>query len=301
MGFSKPFFRFTKTADFFTKILGFKGKGSWMTSDCSMKKTKAQRSPPRAPTFAVLRKWGATCCTTTTIAELTSPRTPHPLSAPNRKSLVISNHGAVDPESQEFPTHRCYMGSQHPSPNVKTFCNFESQIWRESFLTIFGQVLAGKYHITWWMLAADERRHNGNFKSRDLSFEPLANRNRIAAPTSSNRQWFAIGDSNRKLQSQQIARCGGALSSSLSPTAEQEKQMKMFRYIQQEKRCIFSLIHKASNWRQQQEEPSPALAHVSKGVHLMPSVPPIRSAPPFFAPAIASGWLSRDHSGPSWS
>ena len=23
------------------------------------------------------------------------------------------------------------MGSQHPSPNVKTFCNFEPQIWRE--------------------------------------------------------------------------------------------------------------------------------------------------------------------------
>ena len=28
-----PFSRFTKTTDFFTKILGLKGKGSWMTSE----------------------------------------------------------------------------------------------------------------------------------------------------------------------------------------------------------------------------------------------------------------------------
>ena len=28
-----PFSRFTKTTDFFTKTPGFKGKGSWMTSE----------------------------------------------------------------------------------------------------------------------------------------------------------------------------------------------------------------------------------------------------------------------------
>ena len=28
-------------------------------------------------------------------------------------------------------TEQHIMGSQHPSPNVKTFCNFEPQIWLE--------------------------------------------------------------------------------------------------------------------------------------------------------------------------
>ena len=32
-GFSNPFERFAKTTDFFTKIPGFKGKGSWTTSE----------------------------------------------------------------------------------------------------------------------------------------------------------------------------------------------------------------------------------------------------------------------------
>ena len=32
------------------------------------------------------------------------------------------------PPTPEFLTG---MGSQHPSPNVKTFCNFEAQIWLE--------------------------------------------------------------------------------------------------------------------------------------------------------------------------
>ena len=32
-GFSKSILRFTKTTDFFTKMPGLKGKGSWMTSD----------------------------------------------------------------------------------------------------------------------------------------------------------------------------------------------------------------------------------------------------------------------------
>ena len=32
-----PLLRFTKTTDFFTKIPGFKGKGSWMTSNVSNK------------------------------------------------------------------------------------------------------------------------------------------------------------------------------------------------------------------------------------------------------------------------
>ena len=32
-GFSKSILRFTKTTESFTKIPGFNGKGSWMTSD----------------------------------------------------------------------------------------------------------------------------------------------------------------------------------------------------------------------------------------------------------------------------
>ena len=36
-GFSKSIFRrFTKTTEFFTKILGFKGKGSWITSEVDL-------------------------------------------------------------------------------------------------------------------------------------------------------------------------------------------------------------------------------------------------------------------------
>ena len=68
------------------------------------------------------------------------------------------------------------LGSQHPSPNVKTFCKFEPQIWLEIITSrdaksacfkgsrtscreiIFGifwrQILARKDHITWWMLTA---------------------------------------------------------------------------------------------------------------------------------------------------
>ena len=70
------------------------------------------------------------------------------------------------------------MGSQHPSPNVKTFCNFEPQTWPEMitsrdaestcfegsrtscdviyFWHFLGQIVAGKDHITWWMLPADK-------------------------------------------------------------------------------------------------------------------------------------------------
>ena len=61
------------------------------------------------------------------------------------------------------------MGSQHPSPDVKTLCNFEPQIWPESItsrdakstcfkgsrtscdviiLAFWGKFLAGKDHIT---------------------------------------------------------------------------------------------------------------------------------------------------------
>ena len=69
------------------------------------------------------------------------------------------------------------MGSQHPSPNVKTLCN-ETQIWleiitsrdaktacfkgsrtscREIIFGILGANLARKDHITWWMFRADKR------------------------------------------------------------------------------------------------------------------------------------------------
>ena len=66
-------------------------------------------------------------------------------------------------------TRPLLIGSQHPSPNVKTFCNLEPQIWPENIRSrdaestcfkgsrascdviiwgIFGQILAGKIHIT---------------------------------------------------------------------------------------------------------------------------------------------------------
>ena len=69
------------------------------------------------------------------------------------------------------------MGSQHPSPTLKALWNFELQVfWPEmitshdagstclkgqgrhmmwSFWAFFGHILAGKDHITWWMLPAD--------------------------------------------------------------------------------------------------------------------------------------------------
>ena len=69
------------------------------------------------------------------------------------------------------------LGSQHPSPNVKTLCNFEPQIWPEiitsrdaestclkvqrrhlmwQFGAFFcGRFLAGKDYITWWMPPAN--------------------------------------------------------------------------------------------------------------------------------------------------
>ena len=71
------------------------------------------------------------------------------------------------------------MGSQHPSPNVKTLCNFQPWIWTKIMtwrdaestcfkgsrtscdviiLGIFCQILAGKDHITWWMLPAEINR-----------------------------------------------------------------------------------------------------------------------------------------------
>ena len=70
------------------------------------------------------------------------------------------------------------MGSQHPSPNVKTLCNFELQLWLEIItshdaesicskgsrmscdviiLGIFAKFWPWKKHITWWMLPADIR------------------------------------------------------------------------------------------------------------------------------------------------
>ena len=72
------------------------------------------------------------------------------------------------------------MGSQHPSPNVKTLCNFEPQIWPEIITSrdaestcfkgsrtscdviifggFFGQVLAEKDHVTWWMLPVKKKK-----------------------------------------------------------------------------------------------------------------------------------------------
>ena len=71
--------------------------------------------------------------------------------------------------SKEQILKKTRMGSQHPSPNVKTFCKFEPQIWleiitsrdaesacfkgsrtscRETNLAFFGQILARKDHIT---------------------------------------------------------------------------------------------------------------------------------------------------------
>ena len=72
------------------------------------------------------------------------------------------------------------MGSQHPSPNAKTFCKFEPQIWleiitsrdaksacfkgsktscREIIFGIFWPIFGGKDHITLWMLPADRMGH----------------------------------------------------------------------------------------------------------------------------------------------
>ena len=66
------------------------------------------------------------------------------------------------------------MGSQHPLPNVKTLWHFEPQIWPELITSHnaestcfkgsrtscdvihFGSLGAGKDHITWWMLPAEE-------------------------------------------------------------------------------------------------------------------------------------------------
>ena len=80
---------------------------------------------------------------------------------------------SVEPKLQP-----CGLGSQHPSDshNVKNFPRFEPQIWPEIITSrdaestcfegsrtscdviifaLFGQLFAGKDHITWWMLPAD--------------------------------------------------------------------------------------------------------------------------------------------------
>ena len=76
----------------------------------------------------------------------------------------------LDIGEREMLTNRfTCMGRKHPSPNVKTFCKFEPQIWLElshhvmpkvlvlkvrgrhvekQCLAFFGQILAGKDHIT---------------------------------------------------------------------------------------------------------------------------------------------------------
>ena len=49
---------------------------------------------------------------------------PHPPSRPHTPALRSAGGGA----DEKVPRP---MGSQHPSPNVKTFCKFEPQIWLE--------------------------------------------------------------------------------------------------------------------------------------------------------------------------
>ena len=80
------------------------------------------------------------------------------------------------PAYPPFRNHYAIMGSQHPSPNVKTLCNFETQIWLEIIasrdaksacwkvrgrhverysLASLGQILVRKDHITWWVFPAE--------------------------------------------------------------------------------------------------------------------------------------------------